>query len=233
MANADSTTPGNTFLLVNATDSVAHYAAGVVMEKSENGDRFIGTESALIAAGLAESDWFPGKPGNNTTSQTIVFDKTCEPCLLKGRGNRVKGDDRFNCITISRSNHYRDCYTVRKCLTKEQHLELKREEKIKWEEWDRKRQEAEFERTNPKPLSLGEFRSKCVNYTTFSLELIRATMDESGIRYNTESMARISHAYAEIFDVLAGGGVQSKPSPLCSGNVIYFRPSAAAIHEVS
>lgn len=208
------------------------------MEKLKYGNLFIGTERALIAAGLAEADWFPGKPGNNTTSQTIVFDKTGEPRLLKGRGNRAKGDDRFNRITISRSNPYKDCYTVQKCLTKEQHYELKRRERIEWEElsrkWEREKQEAEFERTNPKPLSLGEFRSKCTHYTEFSLDLIRATMDDSGIRYNIESMSRINHAYAEIFAVLAGGGIQSKPNPAgCSGNVIYLNSQSIVTHEVS
>ena len=223
MANADST-------------STTHYAVGVVMEKSEYGDLFIGTEGALIAAGLAEAEWFPGKPGNNTTSQTIVFDKTGLR-LLKGRGNRAKGDDRFSRITISRSNPYKDCYTVQKCLTKEQHYELKQRKKIEREElskkWERERQEAEFQRANPKPLSLGEFRGKCTHYAEFSLDLIRATMDESGIRYNVESIARISHAYAEIFAVLAGGGIQSKPSPQCSGNVIYLAPQSIVTPEVS
>lgn len=237
MANADSTTPNSPVSLDNATGSTTHYAVGVVMEKSKYGNLFIGTEGALIAAGLAEADWFPGKPGNNTTSQTIVFDKT-GPCLLKGRGNRAKGDDRFNRITISRSNPYKDCYTVQKCLTKEQHYELKRKNKIEREELskklDRERQAEKFERANPKPLSLGEFRSKCTHYATFSLELIRATMDDSGIRYNIESMSGINHAYAEIFAVLAGGGIQSKPSLAeCSGNVIYLNSQSIVTPEVS
>lgn len=36
--------------------------------------KFAGSESELVSVGLAEPDWFPGRPGRNVVRQTIFFE---------------------------------------------------------------------------------------------------------------------------------------------------------------
>ncbi len=117
-------------------------AGGVTMSEHRwpLGDAYTGTEAALVAAGLAKPEWFPGKPGNNITSQQVIFSEDGPRLLRGGQGNcRVKGDERFNRIIINR-NGYADRFTVIKPWPKERCEELRRAEEARKQ--DEQKQEA-------------------------------------------------------------------------------------------
>lgn len=65
-------------------------ALGVKVEEFHWGEIFKGSEAALVASGLVQSEWLPGKPGNNKTSNVVVFEDG-KTRVLVGMG-RSTGD---------------------------------------------------------------------------------------------------------------------------------------------
>lgn len=54
------------------------------VEEYSWGRIFKGSEAALVAAGLVQSEWLPGKPGGNKVSTVVVFEEDGKGHLLVG-----------------------------------------------------------------------------------------------------------------------------------------------------
>ena len=92
---------------------------------------------------------------------------------------------------------------------------------------DLKRQEEEYKETHRyNPRSLGEFRHDCCKIFDIAMSITAVQMAEGGFAYTNESMVKISHAFAELRNVLSGGGIQAKPRLQREGNVIYLGKNA-------
>lgn len=67
--------------MANRNDTAKLYD-GVEAEEYSWGHIFKGSETALVAAGLVQPEWLPGKPGGNKYSTVVVFEEDGKGHLL-------------------------------------------------------------------------------------------------------------------------------------------------------
>lgn len=75
-----------------AANNSRAFAPGVRVTEGWNGDEYLGIAEALVAAGVAHADQFPGQPGMAKSCATFYDGQRV------GRGGRRERDERFLCV---------------------------------------------------------------------------------------------------------------------------------------
>lgn len=81
----------------------------IQVQRQDWGFIYRSCEAALVAAGLARPEWFPGKPGNNKVSQYIFFDERGAPVVhARGKGSNPpkKTYDEWISIKVCSKNTF-------------------------------------------------------------------------------------------------------------------------------
>lgn len=176
-------------------DTANLYAAGVTVQELYWGRIFRGDEAALVAAGLVQSEWLPGKPGSNKVSITVVFEDG-KARLLVGKG---RGTSRGDYIKIMREG--KDRYLVSK---KYSHAEIESrdiQDKI------REARDKEAKKMAELPANFNAYRAEILGVAEMFLDGIRivATSPEN-------SGYSFAHDFLAVFDIAAGqilGAIQT------------------------
>jgi hypothetical protein len=180
-----------------------------------------GSTSAMLTLGLLRPEWMPGLPGNNITSQIVVFNEN-GPSLIHGnlRGAR-KGK---SWLQIYRNSRITTFVSYTPPLDQRQQLNIAVDEV-------RARRQTEVKSTTAsasyKSQSPGEFRHDWLKMVDMAWDLNQGRSRECGFSFNKESTERINRAFGEFRRAITEGGVQAKPALHRDGNVIYLGAQSA------
>lgn len=83
---------------------------GVSVLERPDYDCYEGTQDALMATGLFRLEWFPGQPGNGTTSSIWVFNDAERNGYKLKRGAKMKKENGFGRVRIFTSGAMRRAY---------------------------------------------------------------------------------------------------------------------------
>lgn len=175
---------------------------------------FRGRPEAMLAHGLLRPEWMPGFPGNNITSQIVIFNED-GPSVIHGnlRGAR-KGK---SWLKISRNSRITAFVRYTPPLEQRQPLNTA-VDKVRL----RRKTEANAASASDQPQSPGAFRRGFLHFTDLAMSLNQAHMAEYKFCFNKESTARINRAFSELRRAIEEAGVQAKPGLHRDGNVIYL-----------
>lgn len=73
---------------------------GVSVLECVDSDCYEGTQDALMATGLFRLEWFPGQPGNGTTSSIFVFTDAERNGYILKRGAKLKKENGYGRVQI-------------------------------------------------------------------------------------------------------------------------------------
>lgn len=178
-----------------------------------------GRPDAMLAHGLYDllrPEWMPGFPGNNVSSQIVVF-KEDGPDII--RGNLKGARKGRSWLKISRQSRITMLVWYAPPLEQRQQLNIAVDEV-------RARRQAEAKSSaasaSYKPQLPGKFRHDWLHMVDMVMSLNQERSEECGFSFNKESTERINRAFSELRSAIAEGGVQAKPALHRDGNVVYL-----------
>lgn len=182
---------------------------GVKVEEFHWGEIFNGSEAALVAAGLVQSEWLPGKPGNNKISNVVVFEDG-KARVLVGRG-RSTGDR----VNIKRTA--KDRYEVWKEYSEDEIESRNLKDAWKLAKLTRERD------------YLAEWKTNVISLTRNIEELAEGKSVFTGfpeIKLSAYSLEKVKNAVANLALVIEQATPHSTDVEVKSNNVISIRGEA-------
>lgn len=85
---------------------------GVSVLECVDSDCYEGTQDALMATGLFRLEWFPGQPGNGSTSSIFVFTDAEQNGYILKRGAKLKKENGYGRVQICGSGAMRRAWII-------------------------------------------------------------------------------------------------------------------------